>query len=109
MIKRISVATKSRTDFIDITSKIREALGESGKTSGICTVYVPHTTAGVTINENADPDVKTDIINALENLVPWTRKYLHMEGNSPAHVKATITGFSTSIPFDSGRLLFGTW
>ncbi|MFC1694473.1 secondary thiamine-phosphate synthase enzyme YjbQ [Candidatus Latescibacterota bacterium] len=109
MSNRFTVDTKTHTEFIDITHKVQKALTESGIQNGMCTVFVPHTTAGVTINENADPDVKTDIIATLERAFPWRGSYRHMEGNSAAHIKASMMGFSLSIPVENGRFAFGTW
>jgi len=109
MSQRFSVHTKARTDFADITQGVRDVLKETGIENGICHVYIPHTTAGVTINENADPDVKSDVINALENLVPWVNRYRHFEGNSAAHIKASLMGFSVSVPVENGKLVLGTW
>jgi len=109
MAERFSVRTGGRTDFIDITGAVRKAVETSGLQNGICQVFVPHTTAGVTINENADPDVTTDIINTLDRMVPWTNNYRHFEGNSAAHIKASLMGFSATVPVENGKLVFGTW
>ncbi len=109
MIQSLKVKTHSRTEFIDITSQVRNVLSSSRIKSGICQVYIPHTTAGVTINENADPDVKSDIIQTLEKTVPWHGNYMHLEGNSAAHIKASMMGFSASIPVENGGLVLGTW
>ncbi|MHB0913798.1 MAG: secondary thiamine-phosphate synthase enzyme YjbQ [Armatimonadota bacterium] len=108
-MKKISVKTSARSELVDITRKVEEAVRESGLSDGICTVYVPHTTAGVTINENADPDVVTDIIATLNRLVPQDAGYRHAEGNSDAHVKASMMGFSATVLVEGGRLLLGTW
>jgi len=105
----ISVQTKSHTEMTDITSEI-SAMIPSGMDSGICIVFSMHTTAGLTINENADPDVTKDIIYSLEKMVPWSNsKYQHSEGNSAAHVKASLMGFSLTIPIIKGGLNLGTW
>ena len=109
MTQRFTVQTKGRTDFTDITENVRKALESSGIKNGMCHVFIPHTTAGITINENADPDVKSDIINTLEQLVPWTNRYRHFEGNSAAHIKASLMGFTVSVPVEDGRLVLGTW
>ena len=109
MTQRFTVQTKGRTDFTDITENVRKALESSGIKNGMCHVFIPHTTAGVTINENADPDVKSDIINTLEQLVPWSNRYRHFEGNSAAHIKASLMGFTVSVPVEDGRLVLGTW
>jgi secondary thiamine-phosphate synthase enzyme len=105
----LTVKTGSRTDLIDITSQINEIIGESGISEGVCFIFVPHTTAGVTINESADPDVKTDIKTALDKLIPWNDNYKHNEGNSAAHLKTTLVGSSEQIPIENGSLFLGTW
>jgi secondary thiamine-phosphate synthase enzyme len=109
MLKTINLRTKSHTDFIDITGLINQVISESKVDSGICTIYVPHTTAGVFINENADPDVVDDVKNHLEKLVPWMNNYKHMEGNAAAHIKSILTSNSINIIIENGRLLLGTW
>jgi len=109
MIKRLKVNTSTHTEFVDITEPVRKALAESGIVHGICQVFVPHTTAGITINENADPDVKADIIGTLDRVIPWNDRYRHFEGNSAAHIKASLIGFSVSVPVDDGKLVLGTW
>jgi len=105
----ITVKTGSRTEFVDITADIQKELSAAGVQSGLCMVYVPHTTAAVTINESADPSVKKDILMILNQVVPWQAEYRHLEGNSPAHVKSTIVGASELVMVESGRLLLGTW
>jgi len=96
--------------MVDITGRVRQALEAAGISEGLVTVYVPHTTAGVTINENADPDVVHDILAALDQAVPWRQGfYHHGEGNSAAHVKSSIVGCSTAIPVAAGRMTLGTW
>jgi secondary thiamine-phosphate synthase enzyme len=95
--------------MIDITSRIQDVVRESGIESGICTVFVPHTTAGITINENADPDVVSDILKEVNKIVPFEDGYSHMEGNSAAHIKASMFGFSQQIIIEGGRLVLGTW
>jgi len=107
--ERFSIRTGGRSDFVDITSHIRKTVESSGITSGVCHVFIPHTTAGVTINENADPDVQSDIIDTLDQIVPWSGRYRHFEGNSAAHIKASLMGFTATIPIDKGKLVFGTW
>ena len=107
--EQLSVSTKSRTDLVDITAMVAAVIKKSGVKSGMCHVYVPHTTAGVTINENADPAVCEDIATILDRVVPWTGGYAHSEGNSAAHVKSTMTGCTASIPIERGRMLLGTW
>jgi len=109
MIKRLSVRTSSRMQFLDITSQVQDAVKESGLSDGVCTVFVPHTTAGITINENADPDVTRDIIDTLERLVPRKGDYRHTEGNADSHVKASLMGFSVDVFVEGGRLVLGTW
>jgi len=109
MLKYLDIYTERRTHFVDITDEIKEIVNKSGIDEGICYVYVPHTTAGVFINENADPDVKIDIENTLEKLVPWVSNYRHVEGNAAAHIKSVIVGSSVSVPISKGRLLLGTW
>lgn len=109
MIQRLPVRTSARVQFVDITSEVQRVVRESGITEGICTVFVPHTTAGITINENADPDVTRDLTDTLERLVPRDAHYRHVEGNADSHVKASLMGFSASVIVQGGRLLLGTW
>lgn len=108
-IHRLSVKTSSRSQMVDITRQVQDAVKSSGVSDGLCTVYVPHTTAGVTINENADPDVTQDILDTLEHLVPPNAGYRHREGNADSHVKASLMGFSVSVIVEKGRLVLGTW
>ncbi len=105
----IIISSIRNVEFIDITSKLQEAVSASGVKEGVCLVYVPHTTAGVTINENADPSVVADIINKLSELVPQSSVYKHTEGNAPGHIKSTLVGCSVSIPVSGGKLMLGTW
>jgi secondary thiamine-phosphate synthase enzyme len=105
----LSVKTNAKTELIDITSKVQSIVKQSAITDGICMLYVPHTTAAVTINESADPNVKDDIIMILNQVVPWAANYRHLEGNSPAHVKATLVGPSELIGIENGNLVLGTW
>ncbi len=109
MLSRFNVRTSSRSEFLNITRQVQDAVDNTGIKNGICQVYISHTTAGVTINENADPDVKTDLINTLEKIVPWHGGYRHMEGNSAAHLKSSLMGFSVCVPIDKGTLVLGTW
>lgn len=109
MTKTISVKTGSRTEFIDITSEVKSVVRESGVKSGVCYVYVPHTTAGVTINEGADPAVVRDILSTLNKLIPRSAGYQHMEGNSDAHIKTSLVGPSRTVIIEGGKLLLGTW
>lgn len=108
-MREFEVKTQAREELMDITGKVREAILSSGVTNGICTVYVPHTTAGVTINENADPSVRQDILMTLRKIVPDSLAYKHSEGNSPSHVKACLVGSSVNIIIDEGSLALGTW
>ena len=105
----ITVKTKARTELIDITSKVNQMLEKSGVDEGFCFLFVPHTTAAITINESADPDVKSDILMVLNQIVPWKADYRHLEGNSPAHVKATLVGASEMIAIENRQLALGTW
>jgi secondary thiamine-phosphate synthase enzyme len=109
MLKSINIKTKSRTEFVDITAKIQNVLDDAGIKDGICYIYVPHTTAGVTINEGADPSVAKDIQDMLSRLIPQNFNYSHMEGNSDAHIKSTIVGSSIKVIVEGGRFLLGTW
>ncbi len=104
-----SIKTKSRTDFIDITGAVSELLKDERVKDGLCHIFVPHTTAGITINENADPDVMADITAYLDTAVPWKNNYGHSEGNSAAHIKASLLGSSVSVPVSNGSLVLGTW
>lgn len=108
MVHKFTLQT-AREGFHDITSKVREAVGESGITDGICIVYCPHTTAGITINENADPDVVTDMLYGLGKTCPHHPEYRHIEGNTTAHIKASIIGSSVTVIIENGRLLLGRW
>ena len=109
MLFKLEVKTTSHTEMKDITRLIQKAVTDSGVKDGLCTVFIPHTTAAVTINENADPDVVKDFTMELSKIVPWEDGYLHMEGNSAAHLKSSMIGFSEQIIIDSGRLVLGTW
>jgi secondary thiamine-phosphate synthase enzyme len=103
------VTTSRRTEFLDITSEVKKALDLSGIKEGLISVFVPHTTAGVTINEGADPSVREDILNSLNQLIPFKGAYQHAEGNSPAHIKASLMGSSVTVLVEQGRLVLGTW
>ena len=105
----LSVKTSSRTELIDITSKIAKLVKESAVAEGLCMLYVPHTTGAVTINESADPSVRGDILMVLNQIIPWDADYKHMEGNSPAHVKSTLVGASELVAIENGALMLGTW
>jgi secondary thiamine-phosphate synthase enzyme len=109
MFEQLEIRTPLHACLVEITAQVQTLLTRSGIREGVCTVYVPHTTAGVTINENADPTVCADILQALERMVPWRNEYQHSEGNSAAHVKASLMGASQSIPVLGGRLRLGTW
>jgi len=108
--KTIAVRTRGRDEMVDITSQVAAAVRESGAADGVATVYVPHTTAGVTINENADPSVVHDVLAALDVAVPWQQSfYRHGEGNSAAHVKSSMMGCSAQVLIRGGKLVLGTW
>ncbi len=109
MMQKLDIKTYSQVEFREITHKVREVVKESGVKSGICLVYVPHTTAGVMINEHADPDVVNDIATQLETMVPQRGKYKHGEGNAAAHIKATLIGSSVTVIIQYGDLALGTW
>jgi secondary thiamine-phosphate synthase enzyme len=109
MIKKISVRTNEHEQLIDITSKIRKFVTDSNILEGKVTIFIPHTTAAVTINENADPDVQHDLILALKRISPDLPEFRHMEGNSDAHTKSSIVGCSQDIIISDGKLLLGTW
>ena len=105
----IAVKTTARSEMVDITSLVQKELAKAGVSEGVCVVYVPHTTAGITINEGADPAVCRDIVGKLNDLVPPNAGYRHMEGNADSHIKASLMGSSVSVPVEGGRLLLGTW
>jgi secondary thiamine-phosphate synthase enzyme len=105
----IYVNTNKKTQLIDISNQVDKAVKQAGIKEGLCLVYVPHTTAGITINENADPSVSEDILNLLNLIVPWSADYKHLEGNSPAHIKASLIGSSVSVFVENGHLCLGTW
>ena len=109
MLFKYDVTTDKHSEMKDITRLVQRAVTESGVKSGMCTVFVPHTTAAVTINENADPDVVRDFTMEINKIVPWEDGYRHMEGNSAAHLKSSMIGFSEQLIIDSGRLVLGTW
>ena len=105
----IEISTTDQVQFIDITQKIKEALDEEEIKNGICIVFVPHTTAAVTINENADPDVSTDMIKEINKIVPFSDNYRHFEGNSAAHLKSSMIGVSETVIIKNGDLKLGRW
>ena len=109
MFSRFQVNSRERCEFIDITSSVRQAVRAAGVAEGLCTVFVPHTTAGVTINENADPSVVRDMLMELEKIVPFSDGYAHREGNSAAHIKASLVGPAVQLIVEGGSLALGTW
>ena len=108
-MKEISLQTNSRVEMLDITSAVQKAVSEEKIKTGFCLVYTPHTTAAVTINENADPDVPRDILEAIERAIPLRANYRHAEGNSAAHIKSSLVGASELVIIENGRLILGTW
>jgi secondary thiamine-phosphate synthase enzyme len=106
---KFSLATSSHMELVDITAQVQRAVADCGVGNGLCTVYSPHTTAGITINEGADPAVSKDLAGALRHIVPLDFPYRHQEGNSPSHMMATLTGSSATVFIESGRLQLGTW
>jgi secondary thiamine-phosphate synthase enzyme len=109
VIHELSIQTNSRDEFLDITSRIQELVSASGHKSGHVICFVPHTTAGITINENADPDVRRDLLHKLRQEIPQSDGYHHAEGNSDSHLKASLMGFSQTVLFEKGKLVLGTW
>ncbi|MGA7579603.1 MAG: secondary thiamine-phosphate synthase enzyme YjbQ [Desulfobaccales bacterium] len=109
MFKTLTLSTNSRNEFLDITRQIEAAVQESGVREGLCHLFVPHTTAALTINENADPSVKSDILMVLSKIISNQEPYRHLEGNSPAHVKASLLGPQLTLMVSGGRLVLGTW
>jgi secondary thiamine-phosphate synthase enzyme len=109
MIHTLTIATRSRNEFVDITSQVQDVVRESGISEGLCTIFVPHTTAGLTINEGADPSVQRDILAHLEKMIPHRGDYRHLEGNSDAHIKASLIGSSQTVFVEEGQLVLGTW
>ena len=105
----LSVKTRERTELIDVTGEIAGLVKKAGIDQGLCMVFVPHTTAAVTINESADPSVKSDMLKVLNQIIPWEANYRHLEGNSAAHIKTTLVGSSELIAIENGRLVLGTW
>ncbi len=109
-MKQFTVETKRRSHLVEVTAEVQRIVSDSGITNGVCWVTVPHTTAGITINENADPDVAHDLMMALDRMVPWeSGDYRHGEGNTAAHVKTSLVGSSVQVPVADGQLQFGTW
>jgi len=108
-MEKLSVRTSNRVELIDITDKVQAAVSKSGVKEGVCFIFCPHTTAGLTINENADPSVRRDIANSLSKLIPANAGYTHSEGNSDSHIKSSVLGSSLTVFIQGGRLAFGTW
>ena len=108
-MQTISINTNSRTQFVNITAQVQDALAPLNLADGIVTIFIPHTTAGVTINENADPDVTADMEMLLDRIVPWTGGYAHYEGNTAAHLKTSMMGSSLQVIVENGKLQLGTW
>jgi len=109
MLNQIEVRTTAHAGLVDITDQVEQVVSRSGIREGVCYLFVPHTTAALTINENADPTVKADILKELDKVVPWSDHYAHSEGNSAAHIKAGLLGFSHFVLIADGRLKLGTW
>ena len=109
MLKELSIKTTKTTELSDITAKVQRVVSDSRISEGICIIYVPHTTAGVTINENADPSVVRDILYELDKVIPLNDGYAHAEGNSAAHIKSSLTGNTQEIIISNGKLVLGTW
>ena len=108
-MQQLTVKTQSQTEMIDITRQVQKSIETAGLQDGLCVLYVPHTTAGITINESADPSVRRDILTVLNQMVPWKADYRHMEGNSPAHIKSTLVGASQLVVVENGQMVLGTW
>jgi secondary thiamine-phosphate synthase enzyme len=109
MVEQFEVRTPSHACLVDITSRVQRVVSQSPVGEGVCHIFVPHTTAGLTINENADPTVQSDILKELDKMVPWRDGYDHAEGNAAAHIKSSLVGQSHLVLIDSGRLKLGTW
>jgi secondary thiamine-phosphate synthase enzyme len=109
MLETLSVRTTTRTELLELTTQVQELVRRSGVAEGLCHIFVPHTTAAVTINENTDPSVKADILMVLAKLISDQETYRHLEGNAPAHVKASVLGPQVTVLISGSRLLLGTW
>ncbi len=109
MLHELTLRTRARTEIVDITADVQRIIARSGVREGLCHIFVPHTTAGVTVNEKADPDVTRDLDETLSRLVPEGDEYRHAEGNAHAHVKSTLTGVSALVPVSEGGAVLGTW
>jgi len=105
----LSISTSQQTEFLDITGKVEEVISKAQVSDGLALVFIPHTTAGITINEGADPNVQEDILRMLNQMVPFKGPYRHGEGNSPAHIKSSLIGSSVSVMIENGRLIMGRW
>lgn len=108
-MRTLEIRTRAGEEIVDLTFEVQGVVASSGVKDGLCLIFVPHTTAGVTINENADPDVQADILTALRHAVPDSLPFAHSEGNSPAHVKASLIGSSVTVIVKDGKLRLGTW
>ncbi|MBN1521821.1 MAG: YjbQ family protein [Candidatus Aureabacteria bacterium] len=108
-MKKLTIKTHSQNEFIDITHDVRSYISQAGVSSGLCTVFVPHTTAGVTVNENADPNVRKDILKYLSSLIPRKADFSHSEGNSDSHIKSSVIGCEKTFIIEEGQILLGTW
>jgi secondary thiamine-phosphate synthase enzyme len=108
-MRKIEVRSRSREEMIDVTDEVRRAVAESGVRDGLCCVFSPHTTAGVTIQENSDPDVRSDMLGHLAQLVPQSPKFRHSEGNADAHIKTSVVGPSSALIVEGGKILLGAW
>lgn len=108
-MEKVDIMSSSRVEFLDITARVRNIIAAGGIRSGVCYIFVPHTTAGITVNEHADPDVVVDIAEQLDLMVPQHKNYRHLEGNSPAHIKAMLIGDSEILLIEGGSLVLGTW
>ncbi|MFW5992342.1 MAG: secondary thiamine-phosphate synthase enzyme YjbQ [Halanaerobiaceae bacterium] len=109
MLEELNVSTSDRVELIDITGEIRQIISNSGIQQGTAVVFVPHTTAGITINEDADPDVVKDIVREINKVIPFNDNYSHLEGNSAAHIKSSLFGASETVIIDNGRPILGRW
>jgi secondary thiamine-phosphate synthase enzyme len=109
MLAQLEINTRSAAELVDITAVVQRTVTEKGMQSGVCHVFVPHTTAGLTLNENWDPSVRGDVLMELDKIVPWGDNYRHAEGNSAAHIKASLMGSSQTLLVEDGRLVLGTW
>jgi secondary thiamine-phosphate synthase enzyme len=109
MLKTIPVHTHNRTEMLDITSEVQQVVLESNQKEGLCCIFVPHTTAGITINENDDPSVKEDILQELSKVIPYEDNYHHLEGNAAGHIKSSLVGSSVTVIIENGQLKLGTW